>query len=126
VVMDEPNSNLDAEGDAALTAAIADLRRRKKTVIVMAHRASAIAAVDQLLMLRDGKQVAFGPKEEVLKEMTKPVPNAPANSRKTKPAAKRATQKNAAPQKAKGGGQSKRRVSMPSFSAKKPSDGGTS
>ncbi len=74
VILDEPNANLDAEGDAALTAAITDLRRREKTVVVMAHRPSAIAAVDQLLMLRDGKQIAFGPKEEVLKEITKAVP----------------------------------------------------
>ncbi len=70
VVMDEPNANLDTEGDAALSAAIADLRRREKTVVVMAHRPSAIAAVDQLLMLRDGKQVAFGPKDDVIKEVT--------------------------------------------------------
>ena len=70
VVMDEPNANLDTEGDAALTAAIADLRKRGKTVVVMAHRPSAIAAVDQLLMLRNGQQVAFGPKDEVIKEVT--------------------------------------------------------
>ncbi len=69
VVMDEPNANLDNEGDAALTAAIADLRKRGKTVVVMAHRPSAIAAVDQLLMLREGKQIAFGPKDEILKEL---------------------------------------------------------
>jgi ATP-binding cassette, subfamily C, type I secretion system permease/ATPase len=70
VVLDEPNANLDTEGDAALSAAITDLRRRGKTVVVMAHRPSAIAAVDQLLMLRDGKQVAFGPKDDVIKEIT--------------------------------------------------------
>lgn len=73
VVMDEPNSNLDAEGDAALSRAIAGLRERGKSVVVMAHRPSAISAVDKLLMLRDGKQIAFGPKEEVLKEVTRQV-----------------------------------------------------
>ncbi len=71
VVLDEPNANLDTEGDTALSAAIADLRKRGKTVVVMAHRPSAIAAVDQLLMLRDGKQVAFGPKEQVIQEVTR-------------------------------------------------------
>ncbi|MDB2438999.1 ATP-binding cassette domain-containing protein, partial [Hellea sp.] len=67
IVLDEPNASLDAEGDAALTKAIAEARKRGKTVIVMAHRPSAIAAVDMLLMLRDGKQEAFGPKEDVIK-----------------------------------------------------------
>lgn len=74
VVLDEPNASLDSEGDAALTQAIATLRRHGTTVIVMAHRPSAIAAVDQLLVLKEGKQVAFGPKQQVLKEITKSVP----------------------------------------------------
>ncbi|MEH6633717.1 MAG: type I secretion system permease/ATPase [Halopseudomonas aestusnigri] len=70
VILDEPNSNLDAEGDASLTAAIKGIRDRGKTVIVMAHRPSAIIAVDMLLILNDGQQTAFGPKEQVLKEIT--------------------------------------------------------
>ena len=69
IVLDEPNASLDAEGDAALTKAIAEARKRGKTVVVMAHRPSAIAAVDMLLMLRDGKQEAFGPKDEVIKKL---------------------------------------------------------
>jgi len=69
IVLDEPNASLDAEGDQALSHAIAEARKRKKTVIVMAHRPSAIQAVDMLLMLKDGRQAAFGPKEEVLKEL---------------------------------------------------------
>jgi len=73
VVLDEPNASLDADGDKALTQAIANLRRQGTTVIVMAHRPSAIAAVDQLLVLKDGKQVAFGPKAEVIQEMTRQV-----------------------------------------------------
>jgi len=71
IVLDEPNASLDAEGDAALTRAIAGARQRGKTVVVMAHRPSAIVAVDQLLMLQDGRQTAFGPKEEVLKDVMK-------------------------------------------------------
>ncbi len=71
VVLDEPNSNLDADGDAALAHAIRFLRKAGSTVIVMAHRPSAISEVDQLLMLKDGRQVAFGPKDEVLKSMTR-------------------------------------------------------
>ena len=70
VVLDEPNANLDAEGDAALTRAIQGLKERGKTTVVMTHRPSAIAAVDQLLMLKEGAQVAFGPKEQVLRQVT--------------------------------------------------------
>ena len=71
VVLDEPNSNLDAEGDAALANAIASLRQAGSVVIVMAHRPSAIAAVDKILMLNNGAQVAFGPKVDVLQKVTK-------------------------------------------------------
>lgn len=71
VVLDEPNSNLDAEGDSALTLAIHSVRQAGGTVIVMAHRPSAIAAVNKLLMLRDGAQVDFGEKDEVLQRITR-------------------------------------------------------
>lgn len=70
IILDEPNSNLDAEGDAALARAIDALRKAKRTVVVMAHRPSAIASVNLLLMLRNGQQADFGPKEEVLKRVT--------------------------------------------------------
>jgi PrtD family type I secretion system ABC transporter len=66
VVLDEPNSNLDAEGEAAVGAAIAGLRTRGAVVVVIAHRPSAIAAVDLILVMREGEAVAFGPKDEVL------------------------------------------------------------
>ncbi len=66
LIMDEPNANLDAEGEAALVQAVANARKRGATVIVVAHRPSALAAIDTLLMLKDGQQVAFGPKDEVL------------------------------------------------------------
>jgi len=68
IVLDEPNSNLDAEGEAALSQAILTLREEEKTVVVMAHRPSVIAAVNKLLFLREGQQIAFGPKEEVLEK----------------------------------------------------------
>lgn len=69
VVLDEPNSNLDADGDRALGDAIRALKEMGKTVIVMAHRPSAISAVDKLIMLRDGQLEAFGQKDEVLKKV---------------------------------------------------------
>jgi len=66
VILDEPNSNLDAAGDKALTEAITKLRELGSTVVVMAHRPSAIAAVNKVLMLDNGATMAFGDKNEVL------------------------------------------------------------
>lgn len=66
IVLDEPNSNLDAEGDEALTQAITALREAGSCVIVMAHRPSTIAAVNKLLMIKNGNQVEFGEKNEVM------------------------------------------------------------
>lgn len=66
VVLDEPNSHLDSEGDTALTRAILGIRERKGIVIVIAHRPSAIAGVDQILTLNQGRVQALGPKDEVL------------------------------------------------------------
>lgn len=70
IVLDEPNANLDNEGDLALTKAIEYAKSNGQTIFVMAHRPSAIVAVDLILMMRDGRQVAFGPKDEVLKNVT--------------------------------------------------------
>jgi len=66
VVLDEPNSNLDAEGDEALTQAILGARARGAIVVVVAHRPSALSGVDHVLALNGGRQQAFGPKDEVL------------------------------------------------------------
>lgn len=66
IVLDEPNSNLDQEGDEILALAIAEMRRRGSTVVVMAHRPGVLAAVNRILVLKDGRAVACGPKEEVL------------------------------------------------------------
>ena len=72
VVLDEPNSNLDAEGDEALTQAILGVRARGGIVIVVAHRPSAIAGVDYILVMAKGRQQQFGPKEEVLNRVIAP------------------------------------------------------
>jgi ATP-binding cassette subfamily C protein len=66
VVLDEPNSNLDAEGDEALSRAILGVRARGGIVVVIAHRPSAIASVELLLVMNQGRAQAFGPKDEVL------------------------------------------------------------
>lgn len=69
VVLDEPNSNLDAEGEQALSEAILSVRARGGIVIVVAHRPSALASVDLVLMMADGRMQAFGPKDEVLAQI---------------------------------------------------------
>lgn len=72
VVLDEPNSNLDSEGEAALTQAIRGVRARAGIVIVVAHRASALAALDTLLTMSEGRVVGVGPKDEVLAKLAQP------------------------------------------------------
>jgi ATP-binding cassette subfamily C protein len=69
IVLDEPNSNLDTEGDEALTRAIRSARDRGAIVVVVAHRPIGIEAVDQLLVLKDGRVQAFGPKDAVLSQV---------------------------------------------------------
>ena len=65
VVLDEPNSNIDREGDEALTKAILGVRARGGIVVVVCHRPSALAGVDTVLIMMAGRQQAFGPKEQV-------------------------------------------------------------
>ena len=74
IVLDEPNANLDAEGEAALTRAIAGIRARGGICVVIAHRPSALAAVDLALVMSEGRAVAFGPRDEVLKQVVRPGP----------------------------------------------------
>ncbi len=83
VVLDEPNSNLDAEGDVALATAIRTVRQRGGIVIVVAHRPSALANIDQLLVMAGGMVQAFGPKDEVLAKVTRAVPETSAADGRT-------------------------------------------
>ena len=69
VVLDEPNSNLDAVGDAALTNAIAQLKAQGSTVVLVTHRSSSLAQADKLLVLNEGRTQVFGPSAEVLKAL---------------------------------------------------------
>ena len=78
VVLDEPNSNLDAEGEDALTQAILSVRARGGIAIVIAHRPSAIAGVDLLMVMAGGRAQMFGPKEDVVAKMTRRPPAVPA------------------------------------------------
>jgi ATP-binding cassette subfamily C protein len=69
LVLDEPNSNLDGEGEAALMHALQEARKRGSTVILVAHRPSALRVVDYLLYVKDGRQFDFGPRDEVLQKL---------------------------------------------------------
>jgi ATP-binding cassette subfamily C protein len=80
VVLDEPNSNLDNEGEMALQQAIVGLKSRGAIVVLIAHRPQALAACDKVLFVANGAQQAFGPRDEVLqKVLARPQPlQAPA------------------------------------------------
>lgn len=89
VVLDEPNSNLDAVGEAALAGAIRSVRDRGGIAIVVAHRPSALATVDQVLALANGQVAAFGPKDDVLRKFVRPAgsPGPSADAKKSASAA---------------------------------------
>jgi ABC-type protease/lipase transport system fused ATPase/permease subunit len=74
IVLDEPNSNLDNEGEAALAKVLMHLKERRITCVVVTHRASILAAVDQILILRAGQVEAFGRREDILPKLTRPAP----------------------------------------------------
>jgi ATP-binding cassette subfamily C exporter for protease/lipase len=71
VVLDEPNSSLDDAGDAALAAAILELKARGTTFVIMTHRTSVLAVADKMMILQDGTMQAFGPRDEVLAALKK-------------------------------------------------------
>jgi PrtD family type I secretion system ABC transporter len=72
VVLDEPNANLDREGDEALVAVLQRLKAEKVTVVLIAHRPSLLGSADKLLVLRDGAVDLFGSRNEVLSRVTRP------------------------------------------------------
>lgn len=79
VVLDEPNSNLDSEGDIALTEAILAIKARGGITVVIAHRPSALAAVDTIAVVQAGRLTAFGPKADIIGPKAVPV-NDPAKT----------------------------------------------
>jgi ATP-binding cassette subfamily C protein len=71
LVLDEPNSNLDNEGSVALNQAIAQMKAAGRAILIMAHRPAAIQECELLLVLEDGIRRAFGPRDQVLRDMVK-------------------------------------------------------
>jgi PrtD family type I secretion system ABC transporter len=83
VVLDEPNANLDRAGEAALRHSLLALKAKGSTIVLVAHHASMLEVVDQLLVMREGKIEAFGPRNEVLAHISgaqKEVPAAPVRA----------------------------------------------
>lgn len=85
IVLDEPNSNLDDVGEAALVAAIGQLRQAGSTVVLVTHRPSVLAVIDKLLVLQDGNQRMFGPRDQVLKALLPASQQAPAGAATSQP-----------------------------------------
>lgn len=73
LVLDEPNANLDSDGDLALTKALAELRRRRRTVVIVTHRPVDLQAVDKILIMRNGAVTRFADRDEVLRPSGVPV-----------------------------------------------------
>jgi ATP-binding cassette subfamily C protein len=92
VVLDEPNSNLDGDGEAALTAAIMSVKQRGGIVVVIAHRPSALAAVDVVAVVQNGKMTAFGAKDEIVgnpgRNETSPAERQPKKEARTRVSAR--------------------------------------
>jgi ATP-binding cassette, subfamily C, bacterial exporter for protease/lipase len=79
LVLDEPSASLDDAGDRALVHALNSARQRQATVVIITHRRHLLPLADKMLVLRDGSQHAFGPRDEVLKALSQP-PDAPARA----------------------------------------------
>ena len=87
IVLDEPNSNLDDVGEAALIKAVQELKQRGTTIVLITHRTSIIGAVDKLLLLVDGAVQLFGPRDQVLLAIQQRAQTAAAQTNQTPPAA---------------------------------------
>jgi ABC-type protease/lipase transport system fused ATPase/permease subunit len=90
IVLDEPNSNLDSEGEAALRQAIAGVKARGAIVVLIAHRPSVLSVCDQILLLVNGEQKDLGPRDEVWRRISAravPPPAAAAASARAAPPA---------------------------------------
>lgn len=69
LILDEPNSNLDAEGDQQLVQILTELKTRGLTIIIVAHRLSVLPIVDKLMVIREGRLVMFGPRDQILQQI---------------------------------------------------------
>ncbi|MBE0437885.1 MAG: ATP-binding cassette domain-containing protein, partial [Methylomicrobium sp.] len=80
VVLDEPNSNLDDQGESALEKALVQLKQKKTTVLIITHRKNVLDKANKLLILKDGALAVYGPKDQVLAYLQQQASTAAANS----------------------------------------------
>ncbi|MEY4640700.1 MAG: hypothetical protein RLZZ227_694 [Pseudomonadota bacterium] len=80
LVLDEPNSNLDDQGEKELVAAIQRIKAQGCTVIIISHRTLILSAVEKLLVLKEGVALSFGPRDQVLQALAQPQPDARRNA----------------------------------------------
>jgi ABC-type protease/lipase transport system fused ATPase/permease subunit len=66
IVLDEPNSNLDLDGETALATALTGCKARERTMVVISHRSAVLKIVDKILVLKDGQVAVYGPRDEIL------------------------------------------------------------
>jgi ATP-binding cassette subfamily C protein EexD len=78
VVLDEPNSNLDEQGELALENALVQLKQKRVTVIIITHRNNVLSKVDKLMILKDGSLVVYGPKDQVISYLQQQQASIPA------------------------------------------------
>jgi ABC-type protease/lipase transport system fused ATPase/permease subunit len=78
LVLDEPNSNLDQDGENALVKAVAQMRQRGSTVVLVTHRPNILGIVDRILLLVDGQSAMYGPRDQVLAALQQKAPPPPA------------------------------------------------
>ncbi len=97
IVLDEPNSNLDDVGEQALLAALIDLRKRGKTIVLITHRTSIISVTNKLLLLHDGMANMFGPTDQVLAKLSEQQKQAQQAQLTQQQEKKQAEQKQATP-----------------------------
>jgi ABC-type protease/lipase transport system fused ATPase/permease subunit len=86
IVLDEPNANLDGDGEMALMRAIEALRKNQCIVVLVSHRPDAIAALNVAMVLYDGRMIAFGPREEIFARVAKSSAKSSANIAANSPA----------------------------------------
>jgi ABC-type protease/lipase transport system fused ATPase/permease subunit len=85
IVLDEPNANLDADGETALSRAIETLRRGQRIVIVVSHRPSALASLNMAMVLYEGRTLAFGPREETFAQVARAAARRAPGATKSEP-----------------------------------------
>ena len=80
IVLDEPNSNLDDQGERELVEALDRIKQRGSTVIVISHRTMVLQSMDKMLVLKDGRTASYGPRAQVLASLMKPAAKLPQSA----------------------------------------------